>query len=404
MSKKHLVFINSHYHPDVAATSLALTDLAEYLTKHDYKVSIITSRNPYAGSSRFSRFEHHNGVDIYRLGNSNFGRESNKGRLIDYATFFILALRRLLFLRFDVLITLTTPPLIGLLHTLMRPFKSAKHINWFMDLHPDAEVAHKMIKQNSSVYKVLYNLQDIMTNSLDFSVVLSSKMKQRLVESVRINHPVQIIKIWTNEDEVQPLDKYECRKGLPEWLKERFIINYSGNMGNAHDFESIFSLLAYFKNDDRIGFIFTGGGPQLAGLKAFIAGKEIDNVLIRPYDDRSELSKSFARADLHLVTLKIEFEGIAFPSKTYGYMASGRPILFIGDITGDTAIDIRNAEGGFVFTPDRQEVIVSAIENMLTGAIRLEVMGEKAYNYFNKYASRNAACEKWNQLMDQCLN
>lgn len=394
MSRKHLVFVNQHYYPDHAATALALTDLAEWLRNHGYQVSVVCSQHAYDGSEEFPNYENVNGVDIHRVRNSTFGRSSHAGRFIDYLTFFMLAFMRLLRMKFDVLITLTTPPLLGVLHSLLKPLKECKSVNWFMDLHPEAELAHNMLDPQSTVTRLLRLFHRSFTANLDLAVVLSSGMRTKLIKQEPRANPV-IHRIWTDEREVYPMDKQEAKHAMIPDLTDKFIVHYSGNMGIAHDFITMLDAARALRDDDRFHFIFSGGGPQKGIITSYLTRHKLNNVSLMPYVKRSELAQSMAKADLHWVSLRPSFEGVAFPSKTYGYMASGRPVVFIGSLDSDTGYDIEAAQCGRSFKMGDTPGVVNYIQKLADNNDTLDQLGENGYQFFRDHAARDVVCHQW---------
>lgn len=401
MSKnKQLVFVNQHYYPDNAATALALTDLAEWLAERGHEVRVVCSQKSYDGTRSFSKYEQHNGVHVHRVKTSNFGRSAHLGRFVDYATFFFWAFVRLLQLRFDVLITLTTPPMLGVLHTLVKPLKGCKSINWFMDLHPDAEMAHDMIREHSIPARILRALHRGFCYMLDDSVVLSENMRIKLLKHAPHLTP-HIHRIWTDEREVKPMDKQRAKNELIPMLKNDFIIHYSGNMGIAHDFLTMLQVARRLRDNPRFQFVFTGGGPQKGIITNYMRQHNLTNITMLPYVERNELSRSLAKADVHWVSLRPAFDGVAFPSKTYGYMASGRPVIFIGSEDSDTARDIEDARCGCQFEIDAVDEIHDCLIRLSHKEEELKRMGQNGYEFFRRKAARDVVCARWQKTIEQ---
>src|SRR5262245_18041385 len=138
-----ILFINRYYWPDKASTAQLLADLAESLAARGYECHVLCSRGTYRpGQPPLPRSEIHQGVHIHRVGATSFGRRSTLRRMTDYLSFFATAALQVLRLpRFDAVVTLTTPPLIGELGTLSRRLRGSRHLYWSMDLHPDASLA-----------------------------------------------------------------------------------------------------------------------------------------------------------------------------------------------------------------------------------------------------------------------
>ena len=397
---QHIVFINQHYWPDNAATALALTDLAEHLSSNGFQVSIICSRYLYDHSGEeLPAFELKNGVQIHRVKQTNYGRYSHSGRLRDYASFFIRALWKSFQLKPDTIITLTTPPLLGTIGWLHKLTRSVSFIYWAMDLHPEAEIAANMISANSTVAKIATSFHDKVISSADKIVTLSSNMKSRILNYSVLPSKVSQISIWSDSKEILSHAKDEVKELSELVWRDKFIIQYSGNLGLAHHFESLLNCMISL-TDPEIAFVFTGGGPQMPVLKKRVHDLKLKNVYFQPYVAREGLSKSLAKADVQWFSLDPSFEGIAYPSKLVGYMASGRPIVFLGAFDSDSAKVIKDAQCGFSFKIDETTQIVNTLLKLKEDSeLRLE-FGKNARSFFEEHLSKEVCCSQWQSLIE----
>ena len=119
-------------------------------------------------------------------------------------------------------------------------------------------------------------------------------------------------------------------------------------------------LITLLADEPKLAFLFIGAGSGYGALRAAIAERRLENVVFRPYQDRAQLPLSLTAPDLHLVTLRPECEGLVMPSKLYGALAAGRPIVFIGDPEGDTARIVRDGPG-LVASPEEIPALAAQI-------------------------------------------
>ena len=85
------------------------------------------------------------------------------------------------------------------------------------------------------------------------------------------------------------------------------------------------------------------------GMEEVVAAKEaegLDNIRLLDYFPREQLHASLSVADVHLISMRREMTGIVVPCKLYGAMASGRPTLFVGPEHCESADTIREAGCG----------------------------------------------------------
>ena len=404
LPQQHLVFINQHYWPDNAATALALTDLAESFAQKGYRVSVICSRYLYDFSgSVFPEFEIKNNVDIYRVNQTNYGRHSHKGRLKDYASFFILALFKSFKLKPDCLITLTTPPLLGTIGFIHKLIRNSRFVYWCMDLHPEAEVAANLFSVKSAIYEFIFKFHEKILFSADRIIPLSDNMSLLLEQYQVDKKKLKRISIWSDSNEIKAQSNSLIRENLPNCLKNRFIIHYSGNLGLAHNPDCLLNVIIRASHDSTIGFLFTGGGPQMPVLKQKVSDLGLKNVHFKPYVDREELSDSMACGDINWLTLSSSFEGIAYPSKLIGYMASAKPVIFIGDKNADSAKLINQAQCGFSFTENETESVFQKICQLKKQTEQNRMLSLNARAYFEKYLSKNQLTQEWHSVIEELL-
>jgi len=108
------------------------------------------------------------------------------------------------------------------------------------------------------------------------------------------------------------------------------VVMYSGNLGLSHDVDAVLFAIRELKEDPRFQFRFVGGGQRQKDLQALCNQEGLANAVFLPYCTRSKLAKSLSEADIGLVTQRAASAGSVVPSKVYGLMAAGRPILYVG--------------------------------------------------------------------------
>ena len=348
-----ILFVNAHYYPDIAATAHHLTDLAEFLAANGQPVEICTSRGKYvAGRMLAEETEVRNGVRINRVRSTAHGRGSIFGRLVDYSSFHVQALRAVLGRRnYRGIVFLTTPPLLSFVGWLGKTLRGRRYAIWSMDLHPEAEVAAGMLRRASALGRLLFWANSRGYRSADFVIALGPYMRDRiLVQGVKADR-IEIIPVWVDGDEITPTPRAENPLVAELGLQGKFVVAYIGNAGLAHDFDALLEAMRELKDDERIYFLFVGDGPQRARIEAFAQEHDIKNFSYRDYYPRERINSVYGLADVHVVTLGAPFVGIAIPTKAYVSMATARPVLFIGPERSETAEAICDADGGAVVDP-----------------------------------------------------
>jgi colanic acid biosynthesis glycosyl transferase WcaI len=177
-----ILFLNQYYVPDVAATGQLLADVAEDLVVQGHEVHVICSRRTYRGGVQaFAKNEVAKGVHIHRVGATGFGRSRKIGRLLDWLSFYMLAMWRALRLKkMDVCVAMTTPPFIALIAFLLSKFKGTRSVIWAMDLYPDIAVAYDVLSRKSLLFHMLTRLNIILYRNAAAVISLGETMTDRL--------------------------------------------------------------------------------------------------------------------------------------------------------------------------------------------------------------------------------
>ncbi len=402
---KRLLFVNQYYWPDHASTAQHLTDLAEHLAARGHEVHVVCSQGAYKpGTPRPPKREEHNGVQIHRVPATSLGRKSTLHRMIDYLSFYARAFLLAIFLpRFDVVTTLTTPPIIGLVGTILRRLKGSRHVYWSMDLHPDASMALGRMSPANSVVQWLSWISDAVYRQADKVVVLGAYMADRIASKRVRRDRLAIIPVWSRRDEIYPLPRegHELRAALG--LADRFVLMYSGNLGLAHSFTEVIEAARRLRDRPDIVFLFVGGGPRLIEVKAAKESEGLENIRMMDYFPREQLHASLSVADVHLITMRSEMTGIVVPGKLYGAMASGRPTLFVGPNHCESADTIRDADCGLTVNLGDAEALVEALTRLSANPDEAAELGRRARAEFLARHEESHCCASWATMINDLL-
>jgi glycosyltransferase involved in cell wall biosynthesis len=398
---KRLLFINQYYWPDHASTAQHLADLAESLAARGYECHVLCSQSRYEpGEPAPPSHEVHEGVHIHRVPATSLGRRSTITRMVDYLSFYTRAVLKAARLpRFDAVITLTTPPIIGLIGTLLRRIKGTPHVYWSMDLHPDASLALGRMSRRNPLVRGLAWLSDFVYRQADRVVVLGPYMADRVMMKRVRSERVASIPVWSRRDEIYPVDREAnpLRKSLG--LEEKFVAMYSGNLGLAHSCDEFIESARRLRDRQDIVFLYVGGGPRTVEVRQAMERERLCNIRLLDYMPRAELHRSLSLADVHLISMRPEMTGIVVPGKLYGVMAAGRPALFVGPAHCESADTIRRAGCGFTIAPGDVEGVVGAILKLAGDLTLARQMGQKGRIAFLANHEQNLCCYQWLELM-----
>ncbi len=335
-----ILFINQFFWPDSSATSQQLTDVATGLAQRGNDVSVLCGEGGYATAAAS---EAPANVRTLRVKALPFAR-GKVGRVLSYLSFYGTAfVRGLTAPRQDVVVTLTTPPLISLLGMAIKLLRGSRHFIYEQDMYPDVAIDLHYFKPGGIADHVVGFFADLARRNADGVIALGECMKQRLIHRGIPAARIFIAENWASSAAIQPMQ----RPGDPKEL----VLLYSGNLGLAHDLDTLTGAMTGLRDDHRFRFLFVGSGGRRKELEAFCTANDIRSAEMRPYVSRDQLSKGLAAGDIGLVTQHNVCCGSVVPSKVYGILAAGRPILFIGPAAATPALVIDRHQCGWQINP-----------------------------------------------------
>jgi glycosyltransferase involved in cell wall biosynthesis len=350
--RRRVLFVNQYFPPDEAATAQILGDLVEDAVRAGFECRVIASDRGYADpAKRYPRREDWKGAAVERVGATGFGRASALGRAIDYGTFALNAALRLLSgPRPDVVVGLSTPPILGALAVFVGRLRGARSVYWAMDVYPDVAFALGAVAPASVAGRLLSALSGWTVRSADLVIALGDTMAALLRRQCA--RQVAVVHNWTDDVGIRPLAPGATAFRAERGWASRFVVVYSGNMGLAHEFETVLAAAGRLRAWP-VTFAFVGDGPRRKEIEAAVAAQQLENVEFHPGVARNALGDSLAAADLHLVTLRPGVQGLLVPSKIYGIMAAGIPTLYVGPTEGEVfEIVTRNRCGAAISNGD----------------------------------------------------
>jgi len=354
-----VLLLNQCFYPDVVSTAQHLTDLATALTSRGHKVTVIASDRGYDDPSvRFKRRECWNDIEIVRIPSLSFGKNGRWRRAFNFGSFLLVcAFRLLLSKRFDLVVALTSPPLISFLAALFVKLKGGRLCFWVMDLNPDEAIAAGWLDERSATARLLQRMLRYSFRVASSTIVLDRFMHDRVVAKGFDPARVTIVPPWSHDDAVEYSDAGREAFRAQHDLADKFVVMYSGNHSPCHPLDTLLGAARALEPRREIVFVFVGGGSEQAKVRK----SGLKNVRCLPYQPLNELSGSLSAADLHVVVMGEKFVGIVHPCKVYNIMSVGAPVLYIGPEPSHIT-DIASRHGNFLLASHGDvEAVVAAI-------------------------------------------
>lgn len=402
-----LIILNQFFYPDHSATSQLMTDLAESLVERGVDVTAVSSRGRYTGGEKLSRRDNYKGVRIERAWATGFGKRTVPRRASDYLSFYLGASWKLLCLpSHDVVMALTTPPLIGLAALLIGRLRRMRVIMLVQDVYPDIAVALGTLKAGSPTTKVMDWISRQVLNRSDRIVVLSESMRERISSKLGGTRAsrIDVIHNWADGNDIRPFSESSNPFVAEHKLGESFVVLFSGNLGRVNEFSTVLEAALLLRNRSDIVFLFVGEGAKANEIGEFQRKHDLANLKLLPYQPRQRLRYSLAAGHALLVTLANGLAGLSVPSKAYAIMAAGRPLLFVGDPQSDIARIIIQHRCGAVVASGDISGLAKVISDWSSDASRLKDLGSAGRSLFEERFDRSHAVSAYLETLTKCIS
>ena len=422
-----IFFVNRYFYPDHSATSQMLTDLVFALAKRGHVITVVTSRLSYDDPlARLPKRELIDGVDVIRVATTGFGRGGLAGRAIDYLTFYLAAAWALLLKarRGDVIVAKTDPPLLSLVTMPVAWLRSARSVNWLQDIYPEVATILGLGggRFRSGLLAVLRWWRDRALPRAALNIAIGERMAEALGRMGVPAGRIRVVPNWADGRLVRPIPVGESALRREWGLEDAVVVGYSGNLGRAHDAETILAAIGQTEGkvvqqrelarvangvtqmqamEKPLAWLFVGGGAQLERLKSESRQRGFLNVHFQPYQPRERLAESLSVPDIHLISLRPALEGLIVPSKYYGIAAAGRPAIFIGDPDGEIGRILSATGTGVVVAEGDGAGLAQAVRRLAEDPDLRKEMGRRARGLFEAQYDVSFAVDAWEDVVSR---
>jgi colanic acid biosynthesis glycosyl transferase WcaI len=302
------------------------------LAGRGHEVTVVASRRAYDQPTQmFPPSETWRGIHIKRVATTALGKQAKWRRAVDFASFIVTCGWRLLFMpKPDVVVALTSPPLISFIGAVYAKLRGAKLIYWVMDLNPDEAIAAGWLREGSLGARFLHTLSRFSLRRASRIIALDRFMKARIEGKGIEAGKIAVLPPWSHDDAARFDAEGRQRFREVHGLADRFVVMYSGNHSPCHPLTTLLGAARSLASDSCVAFLFVGGGSEFARLKQVAAEEKLRNVICLPYQPLNALAASLSAADLHVVVMGEPFVGLIHPCKIYNVLGVGAPVLCIG--------------------------------------------------------------------------
>ena len=172
---------------------------------------------------------------------------------------------------------------------------------------------------------------------------------------------------------------------------------HAGNLGFYGAWNTLVTTARHLANEG-VGLVFVGDGAQRPQIEEAAVGA--NNIRFLDFFPANKIPSVLAAADAHVITIKRGLEGVVVPSKMYGILAAGKPILSVAPKEAD-AVSL-GVQRGFAVAadPDRPAEVVTAVRALASDPKKLKAMGEAARAAAPDY-DRVGELQKFVKIIDQ---
>jgi colanic acid biosynthesis glycosyl transferase WcaI len=401
-SRKTLVIFSQVYVPDPASVGQHMHDAAAAFVRRGLRVIVFTSDRGYEDpSQRFSRYERRAGVDIVRLPLSSFGKHSLPIRLLGAGAFLSEAIALALTLRrIDRVLVSTSPPMCAAAGLALHRARGVPFDYWIMDLNPDQVVALGGLTADAMPVRALDWLNVQALGHAANVITLDRFMAERVCAKFPVGERLSVLPPW-------PHVQVDATASATEFRDEHDfgsarVVMYSGNLSPVHPVTTLLDAANALKDDLRLLFVFIGGGLGREQIEQAILERKMANLRTLPYQPLAMLQQSLSAADVHVVAMGNAMVGIVHPSKIYGALAVGRPILALAPKTSHVAELVASENVGWVIAHGDVEGATRVLREIAAAPPDvLAEMGERARAVARKHFDRDQLIERFCNLLDQ---
>ncbi len=344
-----------------------------------HEVTVLCGRPSYDPAERRSwrlyQTEISGRVRIVRVGSTDFPRLDMKKRLANYFSYVALVIPRALFVQCDAVMAMTDPPFQGIVGAIVAQLKGRPYVYNIRDMYPDMAVGGAIVEPGR-LARIWETLHRWALRRAERVIVLGEDMRARIVGKGVDPARVAIVRDGTEmlpQNALLPAADPEVIRTIRGSFS--FVLVHAGNLGFYGAWNTLVAAARSLAKEG-VGLVFVGDGAQRSQIEATAAGS--GNIRFLDFFPASKISSVLAAADAHVITVKRGLEGVVVPSKMYGILAAGKPIVAVAP--GETDVVSLGVRRGFAIAadPDSPAEVANAVRTVASDPAKVKAMGEAA--------------------------
>ena len=385
------IILSQFFYPKPGATAQLITDLSLELSRLNSNVRVITA----------TPGDDLPGVTIKRLNLPSLGERSILSKSVSGILFTAYCLFYLL--RQDLtqsrLLIVSNPPFIGIIGLILNALNGCRYTFLIQDLFPQSAFLTGIISHHNPLYRLCRLAMASICKNSENIIVLSDEMSRKAFSDFNLPVLPAVIPNWSvsNSLTIQDNDPYPYSS---RWNLDRsFVIQYSGNQGRLHDLITLLEAARLLQHLNIL-FVFIGDGAKHMQVKQYRDKYELSNILIKPLQPLSRLSASLKACDMSVVSTIFGSHQIIAPSKLYGILSTGKPVLAITSPASYLAKEVFSSKFGICVAPGDVLELSSQLQHLYFHREELEAMGRNASHYYKQNFGLHKSAIAYNNILN----
>lgn len=392
-----------YFHPDDVASAAHFSQLAEGLVQRGWEVIAMPCNRGCRDESRtYALREEWKGVQIRRVWRPNLRQASAFGRVMNAVWMIARWSLAALTLRPapDVVIVGTDPILSVLVARFWKLFRPQTRVfHWCFDLYPEAAVADGLLKPRGLMHRSINRLLRPAYECCNVVADIGPCMRKRLSTWVKPSQAATLTP-WALAEPQQPLTP-DPEERLQLFGDAKLALMYSGTLGRAHIYDEVLALAQLFR-EKEIKLVFSVRGNCAEKLAQAVSQADT-NISFCPFASDEALERRLSAADVHVVSLHPQWTGLVVPSKFFGAIAAGRPVLFSGSSDSAIAQWIERYHLGWVLTSDNLDRVAREITEYMDSPSEGAKLQTHCHDVYRQHFSKDCVIDAFDRGLRHVL-
>lgn len=370
-----ILLINQYYPPDTSATAYMAQTVVRTLAQR-HQVTVLAGRPSYDPTEYhpfdWSRTEQNGPVRICRVGSTAFPRHRMTRRVSNYLSYLSLALPDALSIPADLVMAMTDPPIAGLFGAWVARQRNLPFVYNIRDLYPDMALGGSIVGKAAWV-DTWERMHRRALRQASRVIVLGEDMRDRIASKGVDPSHIAIVRDGAVLRPPVSSNGHPAAAAIRDGFE--FVALHAGNLGFAGAWHTLVEAARQLENEG-FGMVFVGQGAQRDRVEKMAGGSRAVRLL--PFRPQEEIPHVIAAPDVHIVTVRRGLEGVVVPSKLYGILAAGKPVLAVAPPSSDAVRIVTAAGCGLAADPDEPSSVAAALRALRSDPARLSEMGRRA--------------------------